>query len=333
MFSWIKNRKPLDATPSLRGLKVIEGEGDEGAAVSTVYPWDRVGGFERFWNVYDTSGELLCEDGRPVRLWLEKAAAVSVAKRAQCRYYKRALNQNSLQLREIYNTSGDHRWPLAIAIVSLLLTLFVLLPWVLQFWTLTFEIPLPAESMPLARFVLVLMLVGCSLWICFWAIAGLAMARQNIAGKAVFDSDGVSATLKDGQHVSRRWADLEAVYAASRFSELSFCDGMRITLRGRRSRTRALVAAAGDRHAPERAERARRKNMRQGILLLMRWTIAAAVVYVAGTFGRRAGWIPEPVHIVLPIAVLLAGTYSFVALHAPDLEKMLSRFLKRRRSK
>lgn len=333
MFSWMKNRKPLDATPSLRGLKVLDSEGDGETAASTVYPWDRVGGFEHSWSVYDDAGELLCEGGRPVRLWLEKAAAVSAAKRAQRRYYNRALDQNSVQLREIYDTSVDERWHLAIAIVSLLLTLFVVLPKALQLWNNDFEIPFSAESEPLARFVVVMMLAGCALWIYLFAYVGVFMARLNIACVAVFDSVGVSATLQDGRDVSRRWADLEAVHVGSRLSVLRFCDGMRVALRGRRSRTGALVAAAGDRHAPEQAERARRGKMRQGILLLTRWTIAAAVLYVAGTFGRRAGWIPEPVHVVLPIAVLLGGTYSFVGLHAPDLEKMLSRFFKRRRSK
>ncbi len=130
-----------------------------------------------------------------------------------------------------------------------------------------------------------------------------------------------------------------AIHGAAGASHLRFCDGLRLALFGWRSRTQAVVVAAGRRYVPELDERARRERMRKRLFLLVRWMIAAAVLYGVGMLGRRGGWIPAPLHVAVPGMVLLGGVFLFLALHAEDqdLEKTLSsyfsRFYRKHRSK
>lgn len=243
-------RHIIDATPTLRGLLVAGDASASPPRSPMLYPWTHVGCLnnpsDSYWTAYNDNGELVTHENIPLLLRVCGTRETRTARNAQLRSIGQAWSDGHLCIKEQY--LNHHRIGLFLILCLLLFSgIFCWFPVItIQRWP--FDGITEYDLRTCVLFAVTALLMGLQIVIPIaMAIVFLhkgAAMRPNVI-QAVFDSNGITATILNGDTIQHPWSDVQSINTLRLWSIIQFAQGHRLCFRTDTAvRTRLLLTIA-----------------------------------------------------------------------------------------
>lgn len=229
-------RHIIDAVPTLRGLLAAGDASESPPRSPMLYPWTHVGQISPssslLWMIYNDDGEQVVRQDRQLMLRVRGKHEIRVAQNAQLRSIEQAWSNGCLQIHEQYH--NRHR--VGMFLVLNLLLFSGILCWfpvtAIQRWP--FGDIAEYDLRTCVLFAVMALLLG--LMIVIPIAMAIVFLRKGAATcpnvtQAVFDSNGITATILNGDLIQHPWSNVQSIYTSRLWSIIQFAQGPRLCLR------------------------------------------------------------------------------------------------------